>query len=41
MINCSMGAGYMNCYGPSKVTCLQNAMAAQDCAALKGCGWVL
>jgi hypothetical protein len=41
MINCSMGAGYSKCYGPSNVACLQNAMAAQDCTAFKGCGWIL
>ena len=40
-INCTMGAGYSKCYGPSNVACLQNAMAAQDCTAFKGCGWIL
>ena len=40
-INCTMGAGYSKCYGPSNVACLQNAMAARDCTAFKGCGWIL
>jgi hypothetical protein len=41
MINCSMGAGYSKCYGPSNVACLQNAMAAQNCTALNACDWIL
>ncbi|MGA7740461.1 MAG: hypothetical protein ABSF35_25200 [Polyangia bacterium] len=41
MINCTMGAGYSKCYGPSNVACLQNAMAAQNCTALNACDWIL
>jgi len=32
---------YSKCYGPKDVTCLQEAMKAQDCTAFKACGWFL
>jgi hypothetical protein len=40
VINCAMNAGYVGCYGPSVVACLQNAFTAQDCAAFSKCGWL-
>ncbi|HEY3449983.1 MAG TPA: hypothetical protein VGK67_26765 [Myxococcales bacterium] len=40
-INCTMGAGYSRCYGPTDVACVQDAWAASDCAAFKACNWVL
>jgi hypothetical protein len=39
-INCEMGTT-VTCYKMADVECLQNAVAAHDCAALEACHWIL
>lgn len=39
-ISCEMGTTVM-CYTEEHVTCLQDAVAAADCAMLESCGWIL
>jgi hypothetical protein len=39
-INCEMGTT-VKCYKAADVKCLENALAAKSCTALKACGWIL
>lgn len=39
-INCEMGTT-VKCYMAPDVQCLENALAAKSCSALKACGWIL